>query len=107
MDGRNVGFRFGRFIGKTKSKLYWAFPWLLNKMYWRWHNSFDFEKKISFWKNFTAYYNSNKNVYFISCENCCNKGIEWKTDKHGWKYEGDHIWLCPDCSNGEKNSVHN
>lgn len=92
-----LGTKAGQLSCNLKSKLYWSLPWLLKNRYLKWSKSFTI-REPTFIETFLAQYNGFKKVKFVSCETCGNKGLDWNSEKYGWKYEGCHIWSCPKCN---------
>ena len=99
-NGWEYGARFGMFVQARRAGLYWSSNGLRK---WKWQR--DVERicipKFSFIRKFIHGFKAHSCVSVVKCETCDAVGIDFQSEKHGWKYEGYHIWSCPDCKETE------
>ena len=104
-NGWKYGVKLGRIICGLRSNFYWLSMKLRKRKY---YNMYEKDKKEYFVliRQFIKGLFAFNKLSLIKCESCENVGIDYKSEKHGWKYHGYHIWSCPKCKEKEdaKNS---
>lgn len=96
MDGWKYGSRFGMFVHSLSAKIYWLSHRLRK---WQYNNLYivDRPQRFKFIKKFVEGFRAHYKLSFVKCESCDAVGTDYQSEKHGWKYEGYHIWSCFDC----------
>lgn len=92
------GMRVGLFILKIKSNLWWISPIKISYKY--------SDERSKFFSNLYKFFDDIKTFSKLShmtCYYCGAKGIDYQSEKHGWKYEGYHFWKCSKCLKENKN----
>lgn len=102
IDGWKFGSKFGMLIANLSAKIYWMSHRLRRWKYYRLYIA-DRTNKFKFLKEFVGGFKAHHQLSFVKCETCGAVGIDHNSEKHGWKYEGSHIWSCPKCK--EKNGA--
>ena len=92
-DARNYGILAGAFVLRLYANFYWLFPKL--RLYKHKHDQRPRRSPII--KPFIWGFLSTSHLSLVMCESCRAIGIDYQSEKHGWKYEGYHIWSCPEC----------
>lgn len=92
IDAWRCGMKLGFFVTKLRSNFYWLFP----KLRQRKHDK-EVKAHFVFIKKFVKSLIMNSSLRLVMCESCRAIGIDYQSEKHGWKYEGYHIWTCPKC----------
>lgn len=102
MDGWKYGSKLGMFIQKISAGICWLSHRLRKWRYYRRYTK-DSSNKFNFIKKFVDGFKACYKLSFVKCGSCHNAvGIDYQSEKHGWKYEGYHIWSCPKCIKGRK-----
>lgn len=101
MDGWKYGSKLGMFVQKINADICWLSHGLRKWKYYRQYIK-DRSDRFNFIKKFVDGFKVHYKLSFVKCEACQAVGIDYNSEKHGWKYEGSHIWTCPACKEDTK-----